>query len=81
MNYGEIPGDEGLRKEISRWYGSQIGFEINPDNLFVSQGCSQGFALVCSALLKPGDNVIIEGPTYYLNLKTFADHHVNVIIY
>lgn len=78
LNYGEKKGDEGLRNSLSTWLTEDLKFEASPDNLFITNGCSHGLELACSALLREGDNVLIEAPTFFLAQLIFNDHHLNV---
>lgn len=78
LNYGEKKGDYGLRNAISKWVTNDTKYQVNPDNLFVTNGCSQGLDMLFLALCKNGDNILIEGPSYYLNITTCRDHKLNV---
>lgn len=78
LNYGKVEGDLSLRKELANWLTKDLMFSVKPDNLFITGGVSQSFDILCSRLLKPADNVLIEGPSYFLALKIFGDHYVNI---
>lgn len=47
-----------LKEKIARRYGVAI------DSIVISNSASSGIYLVCKALLKPGDHVIVEYPCY-----------------
>ena len=59
LDYGTIPGDEKLRKEILSLY--ETGTE---DNIILMQGCLQANEQVILSLLDPGDTVIVYEPGY-----------------
>jgi len=63
--YTEVPGLPHLREafaaELSRDYHGSIG----PDDVVVTAGCNQAFALVASTLADPGDEVIVPLPYYF----------------
>jgi 2-aminoadipate transaminase len=39
----------------------------------------QGIDLVCAALLRPGDIVLAENPTYFLSLSIFRERHITIV--
>lgn len=78
LNYGEVQGDVSVRKELASFLTKDLCYTVYPDNLFITGGVSQSFDLLCTALLKAGDNVLLEGPTYFLFIKVFKDHGVNI---
>lgn len=59
MDYGEIPGDPRLRRQILQMYQDQ-----RQETLTLSQGCLQGNEMVLETLLEPGDHVITFVPGY-----------------
>lgn len=63
-----------LREAICRHYEEQYGVVIQPDQVVVTSGTSPAMFLLFSALLDPGDKVIISDPHYacYPNFVRFA---------
>jgi aspartate/methionine/tyrosine aminotransferase len=59
LDYGEITGDERLKKEILSLYSSGA-----LENVTMAAGCSQANELVIQTLLQPGDHVISFTPGY-----------------
>lgn len=59
--YGYPP----LRAEISKWYS------VPEKNIMITQGTSLANFLVAAALIQPGDEVIVEKPTYEPMLTIF----------
>lgn len=51
-------GEESLKEMIAREYG------VGTENVMVTVGASEANFLVCLALLKKGDRVIVENPAY-----------------
>jgi DNA-binding transcriptional MocR family regulator len=47
--------------------------------LFVTTGASQGLDLICTLFTQPGDTIFVEEPTYFLALRIFTDHHLNIV--
>lgn len=72
-----------LREAIVEHYLDKYGVTISPDQVLVTSGTSPAMLLVFSALLNPGDKVILSNPGYscYPNFIRFADgepENVNV---
>ncbi|MBU1248410.1 MAG: aminotransferase class I/II-fold pyridoxal phosphate-dependent enzyme, partial [Proteobacteria bacterium] len=63
-----------LREAICAWYAREHGAVVHPDHVIVTQGTSPAMFLLFSALLEPGDNVILSDPAYacYPNFIQFA---------
>ena len=45
-------------------YLRQLGLAIAPEDVLVTSGTQQVISLVCDALLRPGDTVVVEAPTW-----------------
>ncbi|MBN1874303.1 MAG: PLP-dependent aminotransferase family protein [Anaerolineae bacterium] len=79
LDYG--PFDEGyrpLRETISHILASQ-GIRANPDNTLITSGSQQALALVCQLLLKPGDAILVEKPSYNFALALFKALNLKII--
>lgn len=59
LGYPEMPGSEGLRREIASLYRS-----VNPDQVLVLGSPVEGIYLALSAILDRGDHVIVLSPAY-----------------
>ena len=59
LRYGYHTGHPNLRDAIARQYPGLSG-----DNVVVTTGASEANFVVISALVKPGDHVIVEHPNY-----------------
>ena len=79
LNYGNEQGDGILRLELATFLTQGYGHPVHPDSLFVSAGASQALDLICTLFTRPGDTIFVEEPSYFLALRIFADHHLNVI--
>lgn len=64
LDYAEIAGEAELRSELARLLRER-GTTDSPDNLVVTNGARQGLTLVTRALLRPGDLVACEAPTFW----------------
>lgn len=79
LDYGEFgKGYPPLRQTITHVLASQ-GIRTSPDNILITSGSQQAIHLVCQILLKPGDVIITEKPTYNLALEMFRALKIKVI--
>lgn len=56
----------GLRsaREVVAEYATALGTETSPQDVVITSGASEGADLLLTALLNPGDEVILPGPGY-----------------
>src|SRR4051812_1992639 len=59
LGYTESPGSPVLRDEISRLYE-----QTKPDQILVHTGAEEAIFSFMSAVLQPGDNIIVHYPCY-----------------
>ena len=79
LAYGEFgSGHHPLRVTIAHVLASQ-GIQTHPDAVLVTSGSQQALALVCQALLKPGDPIVVESPTYNLGLELFRSLGLKIV--
>ena len=73
-HYTHSLGDLELREAISRYYQRTYNVTVHPDRIVVTSGTSPAMLLAFSALLEPGDEVILTDPHYacYPNLIRFV---------
>lgn len=60
-------------------YLRQLGMEVRADEVVVTAGTQQAIALVCDALLQPGDRVIVEAPTWPGVLDVLEARRIRVV--
>ncbi len=72
-HYTHSLGIRELRETISEYYSKRYRVDISPSNIVISSGSSPLLFMVFSALLDPGDEVIITDPSYpcYANVVEF----------
>ena len=71
LEYGERSGYAPLRTTIAHVLASQ-GLQARPENLLITTGSQQALALVVQLILKPGDVIVVESPTYAGALSLFS---------
>jgi DNA-binding transcriptional MocR family regulator len=64
LDYADIPGAPELRSELTRLL-SERAVGDDPEDLVVTNGARQGLTLVTRAVLRPGDAVACEAPTFW----------------
>jgi len=79
LQYGTEHGDGYLRVALANFLSDGYGFPVDPQSLFITTGISNALDLICTFFTQPGDTVFVEEPSYFLALRIFADHHLNVI--
>lgn len=68
---GYIPlGIPRLREAIADWLADQ-GLPTSADQVLVTSGAQQAISLTTTLLVRPGDTVIVENPTYYGAIDSF----------
>lgn len=73
LQYGKSTGYLRLRETIANWYGASA------EEVLVSNGSLQIQEFLSSLLLRPGNVVFVEEPTYDRAITTFRRHGANVI--
>ncbi|MCX4647824.1 MULTISPECIES: PLP-dependent aminotransferase family protein [unclassified Streptomyces] len=71
LQYSTTEGDPGLRTAVAARVGAR-GLPTAPDDLVITTGSQQGLSLLASALIEPGDVVLVENPCYLAALQVFG---------
>src|SRR3954451_8128626 len=69
LGYSQPEGVPELLVELAR-RGEASGFARSPDELVVTSGARQGIDLVCRTVVRPGDVVVCESPTFIGTLSS-----------
>ena len=79
MQYGSPYGLAELRKEIARMLREEAGSTTaREENIMVTNGSGQALDMICALMLRRGDLVVVENPTYFLAFYTFRDYGLRV---
>ena len=78
LTYGAPCGAAFTRAAIASLL-TRTDTAVTADDVIVTAGSSGGLDLLLTLLARPGDVVFVEQPTYFLALRMFADHGVQVI--
>lgn len=71
LQYSTTEGDGDLRAAVAARLTEQ-GLATGADDLVITTGSQQGLALLATALLEPGDVVLVEDPSYLAALQCFG---------
>ncbi|MFB3160059.1 PLP-dependent aminotransferase family protein [Neobacillus sp. 179-J 1A1 HS] len=71
LGYDHPQGNVILRETITKHVKQFRRIETNPSSILITSGAQQALHLVVQCLLKPGDAVAIEDPSYSFNLPIF----------
>lgn len=64
LQYAGTEGYLPLRQYIAERYRRQHNMEISPGNILITNGSQQALDLIGKVFLNPGDDVLIESPSY-----------------
>jgi len=89
LQYGDIPGFLNFRENLSKFLNQNYKdcfkqnymepINITPNDLFTTNANTQGLSMICNLLLKSGDTIFVEDPTYFLARNIFKkDFKLNV---
>lgn len=68
LNYSPVNGDAELRRQIAM-RSVAAGMTIHPDEILITSGAMEGISIALRALTRPGDNVLIQSPSYFCFLQ------------
>lgn len=71
LGYDHPQGNAILRDTITKHVKKFRNIETNSSSILITSGAQQAVHLVVQCLLKPGDAVVIEDPSYHYNLPIF----------
>ncbi len=71
LQYSTTEGEPSLRTGLAARMSAR-GLATDADDLLVTTGSQQGLSLLATALLDPGDTVLVEDPCYLAALQAFG---------
>ena len=78
LDYGEPSGHAPLRETIAHILASQ-GLHTRAENVLITAGSQQALSLISQLLLKAGDVILVESPTYSGALDLFRSLDFKVV--
>lgn len=77
--YSSVSGDIELRAELARYFMEKQGITVHPEELLITTGSQQAIDLISRSLVKDGDRVLIERPTYSPAIDLFVQQNVKLL--
>ncbi|WP_217131456.1 aminotransferase class I/II-fold pyridoxal phosphate-dependent enzyme, partial [Streptomyces sp. AC558_RSS880] len=71
LQYSTTEGEPALRAALAARTAAR-SLPTTPDDLLVTTGSQQALSLLATALLEPGDTVLVENPCYLAALQAFS---------
>ena len=72
LQYAPTLGYRPLREFIAHRYAKKCNLDVDPDHILITNGSQQGLDLVGKMVLDPGDEVILESPSYLGGIQAFS---------
>ena len=76
--YAMPPGLETLRRQVARRSGD-LGFSLGPEDVTITGGALEAINLAIRAVLRPGQALGVESPTFFGALQAAASLGVKVV--
>ncbi|PID01575.1 GntR family transcriptional regulator [Sporosarcina sp. P2] len=80
LGYDHPLGDVELRETICQHVKTYKNMEVEPNSILITSGAQQAIHLIVQCLLKPGDTVAIEDPSYAFSLPIFQSFGIKTLL-
>jgi 2-aminoadipate transaminase len=71
LQYSGAQGYEPLRRLICTRYQQTMGLTFSPEDIIITNGSQQALDMFSAVMIDPGDEVLVESPSYLAALQTF----------
>jgi DNA-binding transcriptional MocR family regulator len=71
LQYGGGQGSPGLRERLAMLMAEEAT-EVDPEDVLVTTGAQQALDLMAKVLIDPGDEIVVEAPSYVGALSAFG---------
>ncbi|KAA0547456.1 PLP-dependent aminotransferase family protein [Bacillus sp. BGMRC 2118] len=78
LGYDHPQGNIALRETLTAHVKNYRSINTIPSSILITSGAQQALHLIVQCLLKPGDSILLEDPSYHYNLSIFESAGVNV---
>ncbi|MFJ7890020.1 PLP-dependent aminotransferase family protein [Lysinibacillus xylanilyticus] len=78
LGYDHPQGNEIFRETITKHMRQYRQIETDPASILITSGAQQAIHLIVQCLLKPGDAVALEDPSYSYNLQIFKTAGIQI---
>lgn len=78
LGYDHPQGSNTLRNTLTKHVKENCGIDTSPSQILITSGAQQALHLIVQCLLKPGDAIAIEDPSYNYNLTIFKSAGIQI---
>ena len=78
LNYGYASGYKPLQEYLKNYMSSK-GVNVENKDILITNGFTEAFDILLSALMNSGDSIICENPTHNTAIKIMKLHKLNII--
>lgn len=79
LQYGAEAGNGYFLAALADFLSVAYQSCVDPRSLFTTTGASTALDLLCTLFTRAGDVIFVEEPSYFLALRIFADHGLQVV--
>ncbi len=79
LEYGPPEGAMALREAVALEMERRTGRPVSPTSVLITAGASQALYLAARGLLKPGDSIAMESPSFYYSLPLFQSCGIRLL--
>jgi DNA-binding transcriptional MocR family regulator len=77
--YSSVQGDLELREALASYFIKKYRIDVSAADLLITSGSLQAIDLISRALVRPGDAVMIERPTYSAAIDIFRQQNIRLL--
>ncbi|HIN72624.1 MAG TPA: PLP-dependent aminotransferase family protein [Dehalococcoidia bacterium] len=80
LQYGATQGYGPFLESLATFLSKQQSYQmqVDPHNLFLTAGASQGLDLACTLFASKDDTIVVEEPTYFVIEQIFREHNLKI---
>lgn len=78
LEYAPVEGLAGLRCQISM-LGIESGLSMRPEDIIITSGAMEALYIALRCITRPGDNVLIQSPSYFCFLQLLENMGLRAI--
>ena len=71
LQYSGSQGYEPLRRYICQRYKKMMDLDFAPEDIIITNGSQQALDMFSAVMIDPGDEIMVETPSYLAALQTF----------
>lgn len=71
LQYNSAQGFLPLREFICKRYKKIMGLDFDPSEIIITNGSQQALDMFAAVMIDPGDEIMVENPSYLAALETF----------